>query len=100
MSHGLESPIHKPSQQTDRNFKANASSRKPNTTLITFIQPPDLGMDFNQDGNMANRVNGNASAMAKPNIPMAGAITLPVVETSTNKKPMIGLYMRMKPKIG
>ena len=38
-------------------------SRKPNTTLITFIQPPDLGMDFNQDGNMANRVNGNASAM-------------------------------------
>ena len=47
-------------------------------------------MDFNQDGNMANRVNGNASAMAKPNIPMAGAITLPVVETSTNKKPMIG----------
>ena len=39
---------------------------------------------------MANRVNGNASAMAKPNIPMAGAITLPVVETSTNKKPMIG----------
>ena len=39
-------------------------------------------MDFSQDGNMANSVNGNANARAKP--------TLPVVETSTNKKPMIG----------
>ena len=28
--------------------------------------------------------------MAKPNIPIAGATTLPVVETSTNKKPIIG----------
>ena len=57
-------------------------------------------MDFNQDGNMANRVNGNASAMAKPNIPMAGAITLPVVETSTNKKPMIGPVHENETKIG
>ena len=47
-------------------------------------------MDFSQDGNMANSVNGNANARAKPNMPIAGATTLPVVETSTNKKPMIG----------
>ena len=57
---------------------------------MTFIHPPDLGMDFSQDGNMANKVNGRARAMAKPNIPMAGATMLPVVETSTKRKPMIG----------
>lgn len=28
--------------------------------------------------------------MAKPNIPIAGATTLPVVETCTNKNPIIG----------
>ena len=28
--------------------------------------------------------------MANPNIPMAGATTLPVVETCTNRKPIIG----------
>ena len=75
---------------TERNFSAKASSRKPNVTLMTFIQPPDLGIDFSHDGNRANSVNGNAKAMAKPNIPIAGAITLPVVDTCTSKNPMIG----------
>ena len=31
---------------------------------------------------MANKVNGKARAKAKPNMPMAGATTLPVVDTS------------------
>jgi len=75
---------------TERNFSANANSRNPSVTLITFIQPPDLGIDFNQDGNSANKVNGNAKAMANPSIPIAGAIILPVVDTCTNKKPIIG----------
>ena len=57
---------------------------------MTFIQPPDFGIDFNQDGNIANSVNGKAKAIAKPSMPIAGAMTLPVVETSTNKKPIIG----------
>ena len=57
---------------------------------MTFIHPPDLGMDFNQDGNMANKVNGKARAKAKPNMPMAGATTLPVVDTSTSRNPMMG----------
>ena len=35
-------------------------------------------------------MNGKAKAMAKPNIPIAGAITLPVVETCTSRKPIIG----------
>ena len=58
--------------------------------MITFIQPPDFGIDFSHDGNIANSVKGKASAMANPNIPIAGATTLPVVETSTSRKPMIG----------
>ena len=47
-------------------------------------------MDFIQLGNMANSVKGNAKATAKPSMPMVGAMILPVVEKSTNKKPMIG----------
>ena len=57
---------------------------------MTFIQPPDFGIDFSQDGNRANSVNGNAKAIAKPSIPIAGATTLPVVDTCTSKKPIIG----------
>ena len=56
----------------------------------TFIHPPDFGIDFSQDGNRAKSVNGNAKAMANPNIPIAGATTLPVVDTWTSKKPIIG----------
>jgi len=58
--------------------------------LITFIHPPDFGIDFSHDGNRAKSVNGNANAMAKPNIPIAGATTLPVVETCTSRNPIIG----------
>src|SRR5690606_18518240 len=37
----------------DKNFKANASSKKPSTTLTLLSQPPDLGRDFIIDGNIA-----------------------------------------------
>ena len=47
-------------------------------------------MDFSQDGNRANSVKGNAKAMAKPSMPMAGATTLPVVETCTSRNPIMG----------
>ena len=40
--------------------------------------------------NRANNVNGNAKAIANPSIPIAGATTLPVVDTCTSKKPIIG----------
>ena len=64
---------------------------KPSTTFTVFIQPPDFGMDLSQLGNIANRVNGKAKAMAKPSMPMVGANQPPSpVATSTNKKPMIG----------
>ena len=74
---------------TLRNFNANANSKNANVTLKVFIQPPDLGNFFNTDGNIANSENGNANAMAKPNIPIAGARSdLPAA--STSKVPMIG----------
>jgi hypothetical protein len=41
-------------------------------------------------GKKAKKVNGMASATAKPSIPMAGANNEPVAETSTSKVPMIG----------
>ena len=74
---------------TLRNLSANANSRKARVTLKVFIQPPDLGSFFNTEGNIAKSENGNANAMAKPNIPIAGArIDLPAA--STSKVPMIG----------
>ena len=71
-------------------MSAKASSIKPSVTLMTFIQPPDLGADLSRDGNMANNVNGIASAIAKPSIPIVGATILPWVETATSRNPMIG----------
>ena len=64
---------------TERNFKEKANSTKPKTILMVSIHVPDLGADFNQDGNKAKRVNGNANAMAKPNIPTVGANQSPEV---------------------
>ena len=63
---------------------------KPNVTLMVFIQLPDLGACLSQEGNNANNVKGNASASAKPNIPIAGAVMLLVVLTCTKRKPIIG----------
>ena len=45
---------------------------------------------MSQLGNIANSVNGNAKAMANPNIPIVGARILPDVETSTRRNPIIG----------
>ena len=41
-------------------------------------------------GNMANKANGTARAMAKPNMPTAGASQSPEVTVCTSKRPMIG----------
>jgi hypothetical protein len=58
--------------------------------LITFIQLPLFGADFNHVGNIAKRVKGAAKASAKPNIPIVGAITEPLVTISTNSRPIMG----------
>ena len=63
---------------------------KPNTTLTVFIQPPDLGADFSSEGKRANSEKGIARAMAKPSIPMVGAMMLPWVDTATSRNPMMG----------
>ena len=75
---------------TERNFNANASSTNPKQTFTQFIQLPDLGICFSHVGNKANNENGKANAIANPNIPIVGANTLPEVETSTKRKPIIG----------
>ena len=75
---------------TDKNFNDRASSRKPNTTFTEFSQPPDFGISLSQDGKMANNVNGNARARAKPVIPIAGPTMSPDDAASTRSVPMIG----------
>ena len=57
----------------DKNLKANANSKNPNTTLTVFNQPPDFGSEFSQPGKAANNANGRAIAKENPNIPIIGA---------------------------
>ena len=63
---------------------------KPSVTLMQFIQLPLFGTDFNHEGKSAKSVKGNAKARAKPNIPMAGPMRLPIEATSTRRNPMMG----------
>ena len=57
---------------------------------MVFIHPPDLGACLSNDGNRAKSVNGMASAMAKPNMPMVGPRMEPCVDTATRRNPMMG----------
>ena len=74
---------------TLRNFSDNANSRNASTTLNDVIQSPDLGACLSHCGNKANSENGKAKAIAKPNIPIAGANKLRPA-ASTSNVPMIG----------
>jgi len=56
----------------DKNFIAAAITTKPKTTFKLFIQPPDLGIFFNTDGNNAKKKNGAANTPEKPTIPIIG----------------------------
>ena len=49
-----------------------------------------MGIDFNQEGNIAKSVKGKAKATANPNIPTAGATMFPEVDISTSNNPIIG----------
>ena len=64
----------------ERNLKAKANSKNPNTTFTEFSQPPDFGRDFIHSGNMANKVNGIANAMENANIPKIGLMSSPPAE--------------------
>ena len=74
----------------DKNFKAKANSKNPRVTFTVFNQPPEEGKEFNQPGKAANRVNGIASARAKPNIPTAGPSKDPPEAALTSSDPIIG----------
>ena len=74
---------------TDKNLRDRANSRKARTTLKDVIQSPDLGACLIHCGNIAKSANGSARAIAKPNIPIAGAKSdLPAA--STKSVPMMG----------
>ena len=81
---------------TDRNFSASANSKNPSVTFTLFIQEPDFGRLFNQAGNIANSVNGNANAKENPNIPTNGCIGMtpnkaPAPDADCTKRlPIIG----------
>ena len=53
----------------DKNLKAKANSKNPKITFVVFNHPPDLGNEFNQLGNSANKAKGKAKATPKPLIP-------------------------------
>ena len=73
------------------NFIANASSRKPKTIFTVFIHPPDLGKEFNQLGNIANKAKGNPKARPKPAIATVKGTALPPwFSDPTIKEPSIG----------
>src|SRR5690554_5045833 len=72
----------------DKNLNANANSKNPKDTFTVFIQPPERGIEFNQPGNIANNIKGNARANEKPNIPIKGAVP-PFAAASTSKVPTI-----------
>src|SRR5574344_354366 len=74
----------------ERNFREKMSSKNPSTTFTSLSQLPDLGIWVSRVGKRANSVKGRANAMAKPSMPMVGATMLPVVDTSTSRKPMMG----------
>ncbi len=73
----------------DKNLKAKANSKKPKNTFTVLSQPPDLGIELSQLGNIANNVKGNAKAIEKPNILTTGA-TPPVLADATKAVPTIG----------
>lgn len=76
----------------ERNFKANATSIKPNTTFTVFIQPPDFGNDCNACGKRAS--NPKTIAHASPKPPKAKVnntgIFLALEATPPSKLPRIG----------
>ena len=72
----------------ERNLKAKANSRKPSETFTVLSQPPDFGSELSQPGNIANNINGKASAREKPSMPTTGA-TPPFEAATTSKSPTI-----------
>ena len=75
----------------ERNFKARANSKNPNTTFTVVIHPPDLGSAFNVFGNKAKRPKGNPKATPKPSIPTVSCVAPPSAPNEpANKEPRIG----------
>src|SRR5690554_2911421 len=87
----LISPQPSTKSALDKNFRAKATSKNPNTTFTVFNHPPDLGSEFNQLGNRAKRAKGSAKATPKPPIPAVSCIAPPsAVNEPAKREPKIG----------
>ncbi len=75
---------------TERNLSEKANSKNPRSTLVVFSQLPERGSFFSRFGKKAKMVNGTASAMENPSMPIVGARMFPPEETSTSNVPTIG----------
>ena len=74
-----------------KNLNAKPNSKNPKIILNVFIHLPDFGNDLSMLGKRANKVNGRANAIPKPNIPIDNWIAPPWEEMEpTNKDPRIG----------
>ena len=70
---------------TERNLRESASSRNASTILTLPNQPPLLGIDCSMLGKTANKANGRARAIEKPNMPIAGPSKSPILEACTSR---------------
>ncbi len=72
-----------------RNLSARASSANPKNIFTDPNQPPLLGSDCNQLGNMANNAKGSPKAIPKPAKPAVNG-QAPDAADPANKVPNIG----------
>ena len=75
----------------DKNFNANASSRKPKITFVVLSHPPDFGSALSMFGNVANKAKGRPKARPNPPIPAVSCRAPPSEESEPAKRdPRIG----------
>ena len=65
----LSRPSSRIKSALDKNLNANANSINPKITLTLLNHIPDLGKTFNELGEIARNVKGNARETPKPSIP-------------------------------
>ena len=65
----LSRPSSRIKSALDKNLNANANSINPKITLTLLNHIPDLGKTFNEFGEIARKVKGNARETPKPSIP-------------------------------
>ena len=76
----FNSPACKTKSALDKNLKAIANSKNPNTTFTLLSHPPDFGNALSHEGNKANNPKGNPNPKPNPAIPTVSALAPPPVD--------------------